>query len=228
MTYLLPLRSTLRPESYLVPLKHLFSFSLPVSPPFTMALSQRSIRIARSGLPALQSAAPRIALSTTRPFAAPLPVTIRYARSERRGFKKDAAPTRTSTSTKAPPVTRGASKLYASADDAIADLKSGSTVLSAGFGVCGIARKAAPSLSAETSPSQFAPARPQKPSSKPSPAAARPRCTRSPPSPTTPAPATTGSRSSPRRGRSTASSSPTSARTSTSRRNTSPATLRSS
>ncbi|KAK0640493.1 Succinyl-CoA:3-ketoacid coenzyme A transferase 1 [Lasiodiplodia hormozganensis] len=102
-----------------------------------MALPQRALRIARSGLPALQCAASRTALCASRPLAAPLPVTIRYVRSERRGFKKDASP---SAAAKAPSKNRGASKLYASADDAIADLKSGSTVLSAGFGVCGIAQ----------------------------------------------------------------------------------------
>ena len=34
---------------------------------------------------------------------------------------------------------RGGSKLYNSADDAVADIKSGSTILSAGFGLCGVA-----------------------------------------------------------------------------------------
>jgi 3-oxoacid CoA-transferase len=39
----------------------------------------------------------------------------------------------------APKIVRGESKLFASADEAVADLKSGSTVLSAGFGLCGVA-----------------------------------------------------------------------------------------
>lgn len=34
---------------------------------------------------------------------------------------------------------RGESKLFPSADDAVADIKSGSTILSAGFGLCGVA-----------------------------------------------------------------------------------------
>lgn len=34
---------------------------------------------------------------------------------------------------------RGGSKVYASADDAVADIKSGSVLLSAGFGLCGVA-----------------------------------------------------------------------------------------
>lgn len=33
----------------------------------------------------------------------------------------------------------GVSKLYKSADEAVADIKSGSTILSAGFGLCGVA-----------------------------------------------------------------------------------------
>uniref|UniRef100_A0A093VT39 Succinyl-CoA:3-ketoacid-coenzyme A transferase n=1 Tax=Talaromyces marneffei PM1 TaxID=1077442 RepID=A0A093VT39_TALMA len=39
----------------------------------------------------------------------------------------------------APRIARGESKLFSSADDAVADLKSGSTILSAGFGLCGVA-----------------------------------------------------------------------------------------
>ncbi|WYZ36025.1 hypothetical protein EsH8_X_000672 [Colletotrichum jinshuiense] len=42
-------------------------------------------------------------------------------------------------SQKAPTVKRGGSKLYASADEAVADIKSGSTILSSGFGLCGVA-----------------------------------------------------------------------------------------
>ena len=39
----------------------------------------------------------------------------------------------------APKIVRGASKVYKDADAAVADLKSGSTILSAGFGLCGTA-----------------------------------------------------------------------------------------
>ena len=39
----------------------------------------------------------------------------------------------------APKVERGASKLFKDADEAVADLKSGSTILSSGFGLCGVA-----------------------------------------------------------------------------------------
>jgi hypothetical protein len=38
-----------------------------------------------------------------------------------------------------PEPTRGSSKLFKNADEAVADLKSGSTILSAGFGLCGTA-----------------------------------------------------------------------------------------
>ncbi|EED12162.1 coenzyme A transferase, putative [Talaromyces stipitatus ATCC 10500] len=39
----------------------------------------------------------------------------------------------------APRIVRSESKLFSSADDAVADIKSGSTILSAGFGLCGVA-----------------------------------------------------------------------------------------
>ena len=38
-----------------------------------------------------------------------------------------------------PTVSRGQSKLFKDADEAVADLKSGSTILSSGFGLCGTA-----------------------------------------------------------------------------------------
>ncbi|RHZ63222.1 uncharacterized protein CDV56_106014 [Aspergillus thermomutatus] len=41
--------------------------------------------------------------------------------------------------TLAPKIERGASKLFKDADEAVADLKSGSTILSSGFGLCGVA-----------------------------------------------------------------------------------------
>ena len=39
----------------------------------------------------------------------------------------------------APKVERGGSKLFKNADLAVADLESGSTILSSGFGLCGVA-----------------------------------------------------------------------------------------
>ncbi|PSS23478.1 hypothetical protein M430DRAFT_97873 [Amorphotheca resinae ATCC 22711] len=53
----------------------------------------------------------------------------RYEYAANSSAKRDAAP----------PIVRGASKIFKSADEAVADLKSGSTILSAGFGVCGTA-----------------------------------------------------------------------------------------
>ncbi|KAL4812075.1 hypothetical protein BDW67DRAFT_193996 [Aspergillus spinulosporus] len=41
--------------------------------------------------------------------------------------------------TRAPRIDRAASKLFRSADDAVADIESGSTILSSGFGLCGVA-----------------------------------------------------------------------------------------
>lgn len=44
-----------------------------------------------------------------------------------------------SAESKAPAPNRGGSKLFPSADAAVADIQSGSTILSAGFGLCGVA-----------------------------------------------------------------------------------------
>lgn len=44
-----------------------------------------------------------------------------------------------SSESKAPAPTRGGSKLFRDADAAVADVKSGSTILSSGFGLCGVA-----------------------------------------------------------------------------------------
>ena len=44
-----------------------------------------------------------------------------------------------SSESKAPGPTRGGSKLFKDADAAVADVKSGSTILSSGFGLCGVA-----------------------------------------------------------------------------------------
>ncbi|KAG4414022.1 hypothetical protein IFR04_012838 [Cadophora malorum] len=54
---------------------------------------------------------------------------IRYEQKANTSAKRDPAPK----------VVRGGSKVYKNADEAVADLKSGSIVLSAGFGLCGTA-----------------------------------------------------------------------------------------
>lgn len=54
---------------------------------------------------------------------------IRYKQEANTKAKRDPAPV----------VVRGESKLFKDADSAVADLKSGSTILSAGFGLCGTA-----------------------------------------------------------------------------------------
>lgn len=55
--------------------------------------------------------------------------TPRYEQQANTKAKRDSAPK----------VQRGASKVYKDADAAVADLKNGSTILSAGFGLCGTA-----------------------------------------------------------------------------------------
>jgi len=58
--------------------------------------------------------------------------------NQSRTFRTTAIPRR-EVKSQAPTKIRGQSKLYASADEAVADIKSGSTILSAGFGLCGTA-----------------------------------------------------------------------------------------
>lgn len=55
--------------------------------------------------------------------------TIEFAPAQRRGFV--ATTIRFSQ--------RGGSKVFKTADDAVADIKSGSTIVSSGFGLCGVA-----------------------------------------------------------------------------------------
>jgi 3-oxoacid CoA-transferase len=49
----------------------------------------------------------------------------------------------------APTIDRSRSKVYSSADEAVADIKSGSTILSAGFGLCGTAGMCFPSTAVD-------------------------------------------------------------------------------
>jgi len=57
--------------------------------------------------------------------------SIRWEQKANTGAKRDPAPK----------VDRGASKVFKNADDAVADIQSGATILSAGFGLCGTAGK---------------------------------------------------------------------------------------
>jgi 3-oxoacid CoA-transferase len=63
----------------------------------------------------------------------------RRAPLSRRNYS--AVPGEAQSTSKAPKIERGKSKLYSNADEAVADLQSGSMILSAGFGLCGIAGK---------------------------------------------------------------------------------------
>ncbi|ESZ98005.1 succinyl-CoA:3-ketoacid-coenzyme A transferase [Sclerotinia borealis F-4128] len=65
---------------------------------------------------------------------------IRHFQSYRRLLEAPRNPYKDEESdSKAPTIVRGASKVYKNADEAVADIKSGSTILSAGFGLCGTA-----------------------------------------------------------------------------------------
>jgi hypothetical protein len=68
------------------------------------------------------------------------------SRTTTRSFIKSTenAPKHAEEPTLAPKPARGASKVFKSADEAVADIKSGSTVLSAGFGLCGTAGENCP------------------------------------------------------------------------------------
>lgn len=85
-----------------------------LNPPRLTPRAAHALRCART------IAAPARTLSTT---------PRRYKQEANTKAKRDPAPT----------VVRGASKLFKDADSAVADLKSGSTILSAGFGLCGTA-----------------------------------------------------------------------------------------
>ncbi|RAH45855.1 3-oxoacid CoA-transferase [Aspergillus brunneoviolaceus CBS 621.78] len=89
----------------------------------TFALSRRTIVAARPQPPLqLRQVNPRSFLGSNKTRAS---ARFSTARNE--------------TYSQAPRIDRGASKLFGSADEAVADLKSGSTILSSGFGLCGVA-----------------------------------------------------------------------------------------
>ena len=62
-------------------------------------------------------------------------IALRLGASGRRGFSS----TGQWRSVATPAVSRGDSKLFSSADEAVADIQSGSVLLSSGFGLCGVA-----------------------------------------------------------------------------------------
>ncbi|KAK7696748.1 hypothetical protein SLS64_014257 [Diaporthe eres] len=99
-----------------------------------MAATTRQLRRSMPSL--LASARP----SSQAPAAAAVPLCL--AVSSRRLFSSSTARRSADPSpsdSKAPAPTRGGSKLFRDADAAVADVKSGSTILSSGFGLCGVA-----------------------------------------------------------------------------------------
>ncbi|PYI32070.1 3-oxoacid CoA-transferase [Aspergillus indologenus CBS 114.80] len=88
----------------------------------TFALSRRTIVAARPQIPL------RLRQANPQPF-----LGSKSLASARFSTARD------DTYLRAPRIDRGASKLFGSADEAVADLKSGSTILSSGFGLCGVA-----------------------------------------------------------------------------------------
>ncbi|KAF7189385.1 Succinyl-CoA:3-ketoacid coenzyme A transferase 1, mitochondrial [Pseudocercospora fuligena] len=82
------------------------------------------------------AASQRVQISLVR--ASRTPWQVKQAACRSRNFRSSAISLR-EIEQKAPTKVRGQSKLFNSADEAVADLKSGSTLLSAGFGLCGTA-----------------------------------------------------------------------------------------
>ncbi|KAF2677684.1 3-oxoacid CoA-transferase [Lentithecium fluviatile CBS 122367] len=69
----------------------------------------------------------------------PIPAQFRAARNLDRRWRIIAQKRFISAPAREPTIDRSLSKLFNSADEAVADIQSGSTVLSAGFGLCGVA-----------------------------------------------------------------------------------------
>ncbi|KAK0725271.1 hypothetical protein B0H67DRAFT_126110 [Lasiosphaeris hirsuta] len=91
-----------------------------------------------------QTAPVLVAPSSTLPWAASSGLrrcTVASSSTFRRngGGSRNFSHTRNWRSVAIPATTRGGSKLFKSADDAVADIPSGSVLLSSGFGLCGIA-----------------------------------------------------------------------------------------
>ncbi|CEJ61413.1 Putative Succinyl-CoA:3-ketoacid-coenzyme A transferase [Penicillium brasilianum] len=98
-----------------------------------------SLRVSTSTLSrkALTSCRPRLNLGVRCAVASTRPLAPRMARpnvhiQSRYSSTAQASPL-------APKIERGGSKLFKDADVAVADIKSGSTILSSGFGLCGVA-----------------------------------------------------------------------------------------
>ncbi|KAI9686295.1 MAG: hypothetical protein M1820_010669 [Bogoriella megaspora] len=85
----------------------------------------------------------RACLSFTRPrikAASPITCQLQFRSIGLRGLQYTATSHDTGEEVDlAPRKERGGSKVFKTADDAVADIKSGSTILSAGFGLCGVA-----------------------------------------------------------------------------------------
>lgn len=122
-------------------LRFLFSF-FPFHCPFgalTMATAIRHLRPVAVFETRQLAAARSIRISQTLRCAA----TTRTARAWRPGCVRFAT-TYTHKSPDPPAIDRSKSKLYRDADEAVADIKSGSVILSSGFGLCGVAGETFP------------------------------------------------------------------------------------
>ncbi|PSR74089.1 succinyl-CoA:3-ketoacid-coenzyme A transferase subunit B [Coniella lustricola] len=107
----------------------------------TPSTTTSSVRLARTAACATTTApSTTTSYSSSSSFSTSTALARSIRTPARRGFTTTAralsAPNRPAAG---PEPTRGASKLYPSADAAVADIQSGSTILSSGFGLCGVA-----------------------------------------------------------------------------------------
>jgi 3-oxoacid CoA-transferase len=84
----------------------------------------------------MKPSAPSLRIVAT-PFAISATITCRGALRQTRTTRWRGFATTAFVRREAPP--KGSSKLYEDADAAVADIQSGSTILSSGFGLCGVA-----------------------------------------------------------------------------------------
>lgn len=94
------------------------------------ALRVTSVSLSRK---ALAACGPGLYIGLRCTTVRPTPMTTRSANTY------STAPRQLQTQTLASKIERGGSKLFKDADAAVADIKSGSTILSSGFGLCGVA-----------------------------------------------------------------------------------------
>jgi 3-oxoacid CoA-transferase len=111
----------------------------PATLPSIEQLTLRSVH--RAGLPRSSCHLRTLSIIAPSTRCRRSPAQLRVSRTTIRSYIKlaESAPKHAQEPMLAPKPARGTSKVFKNADEAVADIKSGSTVLSAGFGLCGTA-----------------------------------------------------------------------------------------